>query len=205
MNKKIINPFNILVCFLVLSACSNERVDSKEKEYSDQSIIPATAPSTSPSTCTDDCSPLYELAQMDNRTPVPLQPMMAWHQKQNMMAHLVAIEKIVGALADEDWEKVKRASATIESSPQMAQMCQHMGSGALGFTEMALDFHKRADAIGVGAKNKNAKAVLKATSNTLQACTTCHATYKQDVVSADTWTKRTGSDHVPNVNPGASH
>ena len=50
---------------------------------------------------------------MDTRTPVPLQPMMAWHQKQNMQAHLVAIQGITAALAEQDWEGVSQASVTI--------------------------------------------------------------------------------------------
>lgn len=142
-----------------------------------------------------------ELAAMDGRTPVPLQPMMAWHQKQNMMDHLVAIQGITAALAEDDWDAVAKASAKIESSPQMQQMCQHMGAGAEGFTELALEFHQRANAIGEAAAEKDAKKVLRATSHTLEACTKCHATYKQEVVDAATWQARTGSSH----DPGAMH
>jgi hypothetical protein len=141
------------------------------------------------------CQPMEELASLDHRTPVPLQPMMAWHQKQNMMEHLVAIQRITEGLAREDWEEVARASALIESSPQMQQMCQHMGAGAEGFTEMALDFHRRADAIGIAARAQDGSAVLRATSNTLQACTGCHAAFRQEVVDLATWQMRTGSVH----------
>lgn len=159
------------------------------------SVVSASMPSAPP--VHDACAPYAELAAMDTRRPVPLQPMMAWHQKQNMMEHLVAIERITGALAREDWEGVAAASALIETSPQMQQMCQHMGAGAEGFTELALDFHRRADAIGVAARAQDATAVLHATSNTLQACTSCHATFRQDVVDAATWQARTGSAHNP--------
>lgn len=147
------------------------------------------------------CAALEELNALDPRRPVPLQPMMAWHQKQNMQAHLVAIQGIIEGLAREDWNGIAQASAMIESSPQMQQMCQHMGAGAEGFTAMALDFHKRADAIGVAAKAKDSRAVLVATSNTLQACTGCHAVYRQDVMGAKLWSERTGSTHEP----GAMH
>jgi len=139
----------------------------------------------------------HELARLDDRRPVPLQPMMAWHQKQNMMEHLVAIERITGALAEEDWDAVAEASALIETSPQMQQMCRHMGAGAAGFTEMALDFHRRADAIGEAARAQDSAAVLRATSHTLGACTACHATYRQEVVDAETWATRTGTAHEP--------
>jgi hypothetical protein len=130
---------------------------------------------------------------MDTRTPVPLQPMMAWHQKQNMQAHLVAIEGITAALAVEDWEGVSQASSAIESSPTMAMQCEHMGAGADGFTELALDFHKRADGIALAAEKQDTQAVLLATSHTLQACTSCHAQYRQDVVDAEAWTTQTGT------------
>jgi hypothetical protein len=145
----------------------------------------------------DACAPYVALNGMDTRRPVPLQPMMAWHQKQNMMEHLVAIQGITEGLVKDDWEAIAKSSALIESSPQMAQMCQHMGAGAEGFTEMALDFHKRADQIGIAARAKDRVGVLQATSHTLQACTTCHATYRQDVVDAETWQARTGTAHDP--------
>jgi hypothetical protein len=134
--------------------------------------------------------PAAALAALDPRRPVPLQPMMAWHQKQNMQAHLVAIRQIVDGLAHQDWAAIEEASERIGSSPQKRQMCEHMGAGADGFTELALDFHARADAIGDGARERDAAAVLAATSDTLAACTECHATYRQDVVSADEWRTR---------------
>jgi uncharacterized protein involved in copper resistance len=152
------------------------------------------APVSTPSAVgSDGCAPMHELAGLDTRQPVPLQPMMAWHQKQNMMQHLVAIQRITAGLAAEDWEEIASASALIESSPQMQQMCEHMGAGADGFTAMALDFHRRADAIGESARAHDGAAVLRATADTLLSCTGCHAAFRQDVVDAETWQARTGS------------
>lgn len=148
------------------------------------------------------CGPIDDLYAMDTRRPVPLQPMMAWHQKQNMNEHLVAIQRIVAAAAVEDWDGVAEASALIESSPQMQQMCQHMGSGAEGFTDLALEFHTRADTIAPAAESQDVSAVLQATSHTLEACTSCHATFRQDVVDAATWQERTGSAHQPGMHGG---
>ncbi len=176
----------------VFAACERQlATPAEEAEGSPTSVATTDEPAASA------CAPIEQLAAMDTRQPVPLQPMMAWHQKQNMMEHLVAIQRITDALAREDWEGVASASALIESSPQMQQMCQHMGAGADGFTELALDFHRRADAIGVAARAQDGPAVLRATSNTLQACTSCHASYRQDVVDAATWQARTGSAHDP--------
>ncbi len=178
----------VILSLVLLAACQAEpKAELPQKQ--DAPVAPAVA-------VTPD-SAIQDLNRMDTRTPVPLQPMMAWHQKQNMQDHLVAIQEIVSAAAAQDWERIIKASARIESSPQMAQMCQHMGAGAPGFTDMALDFHSRADAIGVAAKAKDIQTVLEATSYTLEACTACHAQYRQDVVDAATWTSLTGSTHVP--------
>lgn len=130
------------------------------------------------------CEPAEELAALDYRQPVPLAPMMAWHQKQNMMQHLVAIQRITAGLAEEDWSEISSASALIESSDEMQQMCEHMGAGADGFAALALDFHSRADAIGSAARAQDGAAVLWATAHTLKACTGCHAGYRQEVVAA---------------------
>ena len=120
--------------------------------------------------------------------------MMAHHQKQQMRSHLEAIEGVVAALAAEDWAAVEAAAERIGSSPQMAMTCNHMGAGAEGFTDQALDFHRRADTIQAAAKAKDPTEVLRATAHTLEACTSCHRTWKQDVVSAEEWSERTGGE-----------
>ena len=72
---------------------------------------------------------------MDTRTPVPLLPMMADHQKRNMRDHLLAVQEIVAALAADNFAAVERSAGRIGYSEQMGQMCVHMGAGAPGFTE----------------------------------------------------------------------
>lgn len=207
---------SILLALALTLACEKQppktsQTSSSTPEASAKEVntTPPIAPESNPAPASGeesvDCKALAALDAMDSRKPVPLQPMMAWHQKQNMMEHLVAIQRITGGLAKDDWDEVAKGSALIESSPQMAQMCQHMGSGAAGFTELALDFHKRADKIGEAAKAKDKDAVLAATSNTIQACTGCHAAFKQQVVDAATWQKLTGSEHQPGGHHGGGH
>ena len=91
------------------------------------------------------------LDSMDTRVPVPLLPMMANHQKQNMRDHLRAVQEIVAAVGASDFDAVTRAAARIGYSEQMGQMCNHMGAGAPGFTDQALRFHHTADKIGAAA------------------------------------------------------
>lgn len=136
--------------------------------------------------------PYAQLEQMDGRKPVPLTPMMANHQRQNMREHLVAVQEIVAAAATDDFEGVEEAATKIGSSPQMKQMCNHMGAGADGFTERALGFHETADGIIEAAKQKDKKGVMTSLEKTLQTCTSCHAEYKQRVVSPGEWNEITG-------------
>lgn len=192
-----------LIAALVLCSCDGGRgADASENAVAPVAQAASKAQGKAPRgvdaqaghvTQVGGCAPVDALAQLDHRSPVHLQPMMAWHQKQNMMEHLVAIQQITDGLAREDWDTVARAASLIQSSPQMQQMCEHMGAGAEGFTELALEFHQRADKIGEAAKAQDSAATLHATSSTLLACTSCHAAYRQDIVDAETWQARTGS------------
>lgn len=177
-NAKGLAAVAVIGLLAACGGCRGERVAPKQA---------ATPPVTSDAACASAA----ELAELDPRRPVPLQPMMAWHQKQNMQGHLLAVQRISDGLARADWDQVKQASVELGASPQMQQTCERMGSGAEGFTELALDFHQRADAIGEAARAEDVQAVLQATSHTLQACTSCHATYRQEIVDSETWTKLT--------------
>jgi hypothetical protein len=142
-------------------------------------------------------TPVEALDAMDTRTPVPLLPMMANHQKQNMREHLVAVHEIVTALATDDFAEVERAAGRIGFSEQMGQMCTHMGAGAPGFTEQALAFHRTADRIGAAAKQRDRAQVLAFLGETLKTCTACHATWKQQVVDDETWQRLTSVVPTP--------
>ncbi len=149
---------------------------------------PAPLPAVTPAPAADPAAAAQKaLEGLDARQPVPLLPMMAHHQKQNMRDHLLAVQEIVLAVAADDFAAVEKANARIASSPQMAQMCTHMGAGAPGFSDQALGFHRQADAIGAAAAKKDGKAVLQALGRTLATCTGCHETWKQAVVDEPTW------------------
>jgi hypothetical protein len=49
---------------------------------------------------------------------------------------------------------VEAAAMKLGTSSEMAQTCEHRGAAAPGFTEQALDFHRRADAITVTEKQR---------------------------------------------------
>src|SRR5690606_17695123 len=122
--------------------------------------------------------PTAMLDALDDRAPVPLLPMMALHQKRNMQDHLLAVQEVVGALARDDHAAAAAAARRLGTSDEMIRQCNHMGSGAPGFTERAVAFHRTADEIGAAAEAGDTAAVLAALERTLGTCTGCHATYK---------------------------
>lgn len=141
-----------------------------------------------------------QLDRLDARAPVPLLPAMASHQKQNMRDHLAAVQEIVTALSIADFGGVEAAAARIGFSQTMGQMCTHMGAGAPGFSERAIEFHHTADRIGDAARDRDGSRALTALGATLQACTSCHAVWKQQVVDEPTWQRLTAS-----LTPPAPH
>jgi cytochrome c556 len=127
--------------------------------------------------------------------------MMASHQRQSMRDHLVAVQEIVAAAATDDFAGVERAAGRIGFSEQMGQMCTHVGTGAPGFAEQALDFHHTADRISAAARDRDRARVLTELGATLQACTSCHAVWKQQVVDEATWQRLTSSAPPAHVAP----
>jgi len=140
-----------------------------------------TAPPAAPSA---SHSPQAASDALDRRQPVPLLPMMAQHQKENMRQHLEAVQGVVAAAAVGDFAQVAVAAKRMGYSDAMGRMCEHMGAGAPGFTEQALTFHHTADEIALAATRQDQAAVLAALSKTLRTCTGCHQTYKQQLVSS---------------------
>jgi hypothetical protein len=149
------------------------------------------------------CAAHASLDEMDTRVAVPLLPTMANHQKQNMRDHLLAVQEIILAAGRDDFAGVENAASRIGFSPQMGQMCTHMGAGAKGFTEQALAFHRTADSIGTAARQHDRAAVMTALGATLQSCTGCHATFRQRVVDQTTWTRLTSTAAPAGHPPGS--
>ena len=171
---------------------------------------PAAEPATAPATASAPpaaaapaeraaCAPHEALDRMDARMPVPLLPRMANHQKVNMRDHLVAVQEIVAGAARGDFPAVERAAGRIGYSQREERMCAHMSAGAPAFQVQAVGFHRSADAIAAAARKRDRAAVLGALATTLQTCTACHATWKQQVVDDGTWARLTGGAPPPPV------
>jgi hypothetical protein len=143
------------------------------------------APATTTTLAAPAAEPCAALDALDSRRPLPLQPHMAHHQKQNMRDHLVVVQEIAAALAVSDFKAVETAAGRITTSDAMGQMCGHMGAAAPGFTPQALAFHQTADSLVTAARAQDAPRTWAALSTTLQACTACHAQWKQQIVDAE--------------------
>lgn len=171
----------------LLSGCQTAPTPSASQTGSLTSVPASSASAVTPAVAASEV-----LDKLDARTPVPLLPMMAQHQKQNMRDHLVVVQEVVAALARKDFAAIEKSAARMGYSETMGQMCTHMGAGAAGFTETALAFHRTADKIGAAASRGQPDAVEAALAETLSACTACHAQYKQRIVDEATWTAVTG-------------
>jgi cytochrome c556 len=178
----------IALLFTLLLSCEAKTESAKEAPVVASATVAPSAASQSSSP-----SPQAALDRIDARTPVPLLPMMANHQKQNMRDHLAAVQQIVAATAKNDFATIEKAAGRIGFSEQMGQMCEHMGAGAPGFTELALKFHRDADKIGEAARKHDSQQVLSLLGQTLSQCTGCHETYKQHVVDEAEWSDAAGA------------
>jgi hypothetical protein len=165
------------------------------------SVAPAPSAPAAAASTPAECAAQGSLDRMDKRVAVPLLPMMANHQKQNMRDHLRAVQEIVLAAANDDFAAIESATRRIGFSEQMGAMCTHMGAGAPGFTEQALAFHHTADGIGAAAHRRDRKEVMKALGTTLQACTGCHETFRQSVVDEAAWSRLTQMAPPPMAPP----
>lgn len=156
---------------VITLACSRERAETGA------TVLPTRTPASAPIAA-------EALDRLDTRAPVPLLPMMAHHQKQNMRDHLLVVQEVVAAIGKGDYAAIEQSAKRIGYSEQMGQMCTHMGAEAPGFTDRALAFHRTADGIAEAARRRDMTAVLSALNETLAACTSCHSAFKQQVVAA---------------------
>ena len=159
---------------VICLACSRSGTEPRSKL---QATAPLAASTAAP-------SPSETLNELDPRRALPLLPMMALHQKESMRQHLEAVEQVVAAASESDFDNVALAAKRMGYSESMARMCEHMGASAPGFVEQALTFHHTADEIVAAAMKRDRGEVLAALSKTLKTCTRCHASYRQQLVAS---------------------
>lgn len=156
-----------------------------------------------------DLHKMHNMHSSDSRVAIPMTTQMSQHQLANMRDHLEAVQQSVAGLVAKNFKQMEVAAKKLASSPQMTQMCEHMGRGGPGYTEMGLALHKAGDELVHAAQKKNADLFMKKLEATLQTCTACHAAFKQEVVpdgvyqklqqktSSLDWIRKALVDHTP--------
>ena len=102
--------------------------------------------------------PRAEAAALDARTPLPLTPQMAEHQKVQMRDHLVAVSEITAGLAASDWAGVEAAGCPALQADGISGRGRFVGAhssigvlqveGAPAFREWARDIWGCGAALG---------------------------------------------------------
>ncbi len=122
---------------------------------------------------------MHQHMMMDERTPLNLSPQMAQHQLQNMRSHVVAVQTIIGLLANSDFNQAADvAHNQLGLTEEMRKMCNVISDNK-DFNELGLAFHQSADQLADTFKTKDMKKSLDALHDTMQYCVQCHATFRQ--------------------------
>lgn len=115
---------------------------------------------------------------IDRRISLGLSPEMRQHQLSNMRAHLAAIQKITGLLAEKKYDKAaKVAHSQLGLTEEMKKMCDMFENEE--FKTLGLAFHNSGDDLGDALKAKNMRKSLRALNKTLGYCVQCHEKFQQ--------------------------
>lgn len=117
-------------------------------------------------------------ATVDERISLGLPPLMKQHQLANMRSHLEAIQRIVGLIAEGQFETASNIAHTkLGLTEEMQNMCNMMKNE--DFKKLGLSFHQSADDLAEVLLTKDTNQSLKALHKTMNYCVQCHATYRQ--------------------------
>ena len=129
-------------------------------------------------------SPLQALAEnkasaIDKREVLVLTPMQREHVLGEMLALLSGVQKILGALAEDDMNAVADIARPLGRS--MAGKAEDHLKGVLPehFMQLGMAAHEDFDTIAALAESgADSKAVLGALSRSMNKCQACHANYQ---------------------------
>jgi cytochrome c556 len=114
----------------------------------------------------------------DGRISLNLSEQMKQHQLANMRAHLVAIQNIVGMIADNKFEQASEvAHQQLGMTSRMEKMCNSFENEE--FKKLGMAFHQSGDELGDILLEKDSAQSLHALHKTMNYCIECHATYRQ--------------------------
>ena len=115
---------------------------------------------------------------MDKRISIGLSPEMKQHQLSNMRAHLAAMQKITGLLAEKQYEEASKiAHSQLGLTEEMKRMCNMFENEE--FKTLGLAFHNSGDELGDALQTKDMTKSMQALNKTLGYCVQCHETFRQ--------------------------
>ena len=116
---------------------------------------------------------------IDERLSLGLSPEMKQHQLKNMRSHVVAVQSIVGHLANNEFDQAAQvAHSELGLTEEMRKMCSTMSDNE-NFRKLGLAFHQSGDDLGDTLKKKDLKKSLQALQTTMNYCVQCHAAFRQ--------------------------
>ncbi|MGD9852359.1 MAG: hypothetical protein AB7T38_13940 [Nitrospirales bacterium] len=99
--------------------------------------------------------------------------------KLTMREHLEAIDTIVAALAEEDFEQAAALVHEELGFPKHHVAMQREGGATFppAYHELAMAHHEAAEALGAVIPTKNLKQILPHLQHTIHACVQCHQAF----------------------------
>ena len=119
-------------------------------------------------------------ANEDTRVLVKLPQKIENHMMSNMRDHLMALNEIIEAMAE---DKMDKAAKIAESRLGMSSMSLHGASKAApympkGMRQAGFNLHKAATRFALKAEEEDQKGAMKAFSKVVASCVACHAGYR---------------------------
>lgn len=125
-------------------------------------------------------APTTPLTAPDRRVGLGLQAAVAESLKLTMREHLDALNAIVAALAQEDYEKAAAVAHEDLGFPKHHQAMQREAGATFPtkYHELAMGHHQVAEELAQVIPSKDIKRILPHLEKTMKACVACHDAYK---------------------------
>jgi hypothetical protein len=116
----------------------------------------------------------------DTRHSLPLSPTAGKEHRAVMMQHLEAIQVIVNALVEGDYELAKGLTETHLGffMHRQAMASQQQENFPPAYHDLAMAHHEAAEELARVIPTKDLKQILPQFNNVLKACVACHLEYK---------------------------
>jgi len=119
-------------------------------------------------------------AAPDPRISLNLKPAIQEVLKQTMQEHLQALQAIVAALAQENYEQASTIAHAELGFPKHHQVMQRERGTPFPtkYQELAMAHHQAAEDLAEVIRTKEMKPILQRLDHTMKACMDCHQAYK---------------------------